>query len=146
MILPDLNLLIHAYNSSSSVHARARQWWEERMMDATPILLPWVVVLGFVRLSTHRQIAAHPLPVEAACALVESWLASPQVSILHPGEQHLPMLFSFLRTVGSGGNLTTDAHLAALAIEHDLEICTTDRDFSLFPGLRWRNPLTDSRA
>jgi predicted nucleic acid-binding protein len=95
VILPDINLLIHAYNTSSPVHARARQWWEERMMDTTPILLPWVVVLGFVRLSTHRQIAAHPLPVAAACALVEFWLARPQVSILQSGEQHLSIFLIF---------------------------------------------------
>jgi toxin-antitoxin system PIN domain toxin len=142
VILPDLNLLIHAYNSTSPVHAAAREWWEGCLAQNRPILLPWVVALGFLRLSTHRQIAVHPLPVEEACAIVEDWLARPQVSPIHPGNRHGAILFDLLRAVGTGGNLTTDAHLAALAIEHQLELQTTDGDFAKFPGLRWRNPLS----
>ena len=112
------------------------------MTDDAPIALPWVVILGFLRLVTHRQIAANPLSVGAACEIVESWLARPQVAVLQPGDRHPTILFGLLRALGTGGNLTTDAHLAALALEHDLEICTTDRDFGRFPHLRWRNPLT----
>jgi len=144
LILPDINLLIHAYHSNSTVHVAARRWWEERMTDATPVLLPWVVILGFIRLGTHPRLAAHPLSVSEACEIVESWLARRHVSVLHPGERHPAILFGFLRAIGAGGNLTTDAHLAALAIEHDLEVCTTDGDFALFPGLRWRNPLMEN--
>jgi toxin-antitoxin system PIN domain toxin len=142
VILPDINLLIHAYNSHSPVHSAARRWWEERLTEDAPIEVPWIVILGFLRLVTHHQIAANPLPISSACGIVESWLARPQVSVLHPGKRHPEILFGFLRAIGAGGNLTTDAHLAALAVEHDLEICTTDRDFGRFPGLRWRNPLT----
>lgn len=142
MILPDLNILIHAYNSSSSVHAAAREWWEACLTQDRPIRLPWVVSLGFLRLSTHRKIAANPLPVGTACEIVEAWLARPQVSPIHPRTRHGEILFGLLRTAGTGGNLTTDAHLAALAIEHQAELCTTDGDFAHFPGLRWRNPLS----
>ena len=99
-------------------------------------------MLGFLRLSTHRQVAANPLPVSEACSIVASWLASRQVSILHPGNRHADILFDLLRAVGTGGNLTTDAHLAALAIEYQVELQTTDGDFARFPGLRWRNPLS----
>lgn len=141
MILPDLNLLIHAYNSSSGVHPEARAWWESCLTNRRPVLLPWVVALGFLRLSTHRW-SGNPLSVEEACDIVASWLERPHVSPLHPGEDHGAILFDLLRYVGTGGNLTTDAHLAALAIEHRLELHTTDGDFARFPGLHWRNPLS----
>lgn len=144
MILPDVNLLLHAYNSQSPVHTAARRWWEARMTGDSPVQLPWVVILGFLRLATHRQISANPLPISAACDIVESWLTRPQVAVLHPGERHAAILFGLLRSTAAGGNLTTDAHLAALALEHDLEVCTTDADFARFPGLRWTNPLIES--
>ncbi len=83
----------------------------------------------------------NPLPVTAACAHVRSWLAHPNVSILHPGERHAEILFGLLETLGAAGNLTTDAHLAALAIEHQVELHSTDADFVRFPGLRWTNPI-----
>ena len=141
MIFPDVNLLVHAYNSSSPVHPAARQWWETSLAGDEPVRLAWVAVLGFIRLSTHRQISTHPLPVAVACAIIESWLARPQVVLIHPGARHAAILFGFLRAAGAGGNLTTDAHLAAVAIEHGAELCSTDSDFARFPGLRWRNPL-----
>ena len=141
MILPDVNLLVHAYNSDSPIHSTARLWWEDCLTRDRPVRLPWVVVLGFLRLSTHPKIATAPLPVDAACRAVESWLARPQILLLHPGRRHAEILFGLLRAAGTGGNLTTDAHLAALAIEHEVELNTTDSDFSRFQGLRWSNPL-----
>ena len=141
MILPDLNTLIYTYNSDSPLHDRARLWWESLMSNTTPIGLAWVVILGFVRIATHRKILEHPLPVETACDHARSWLAQPQVSIIHPGERHADVLFHLLETVGAAGNLTTDAHLAALAIEYNAELHTTDSDFARFEGLRWLNPL-----
>jgi len=144
VILPDVNLLLHAYNSGSAVHSAAREWWEALLEEDEPVRLAWVVILGFIRLSTHRQIAAQPLPVSTACNFVETWLARPQVSVIHPGARHGEILFGLLRHAGAGGNLTTDSHLAALAIEHGAELCSTDSDFASFPGLRWRNPLAKS--
>ena len=141
MILPDLNLLIHAYNQDSPVHAKARAWWEACMNDPAPVGLAWVALLGFIRISTHRTILENPLPVAAACGHARSWLAQPQVSVLHPGERHAEILFDLLGEAGTAGNLTTDAHLAALAIEYQAVLHTTDADFSRFSGLRWRNPL-----
>lgn len=142
MILPDLNLLVHAYNRDSPVHAGAKRWWEELLSGNSNVALAWVVALGFLRLVTNRTVVVEPLPVEKACDIVGSWLARPQVAVLHPGERHAAILFELLRTLGTAGNLTTDAHLAALAIEHDCELHSTDSDFSRFSGLRWRNPLT----
>jgi hypothetical protein len=141
VIVPDVNVIVHAYHAGSPRHARARAWWEETLSTPSSVGLAWVVALGFVRIVTHPRILANPLPAGTACAHVESWLAQPQVSLLHPGERHAGLLFDLLRRLGTAGNLTTDAHLAALAIEHQAELCSTDADFARFPGLKWRNPL-----
>lgn len=141
MILPDLNLLIHAYNRESSLHAGAREWWEARMREPAPVGLAWVVILGFLRISTHGSILENPLTVQKACDHARSWLARPQVTVLHPGDRHAAILFDLLEEMGAAGNLTTDAHLAALAIEYQAVVHTTDADFARFSGLRWRNPL-----
>ena len=141
MIVPDLNLLVHAYNSDSPRHARAREWWERRMNEPTTIGLAWAVLLGFIRISTHPSILDNPMPTRVACAHVRSWLAQPQVLILDPGERHAEIVLTLLEELGTAGNLTTDAHLAALAIEHQADLESTDADFSRFSGLRWRNPL-----
>ena len=141
MILPDINLLVHAYNSRSPVHDRARGWWEGLLNTTQPVGLSWAGMLGFIRISTHRQILANPLPVASACSHVRAWLAQPYVAILDPGARYAEILFGLLEALGTAGNLTTDAHLAALAIEHQAELHSTDADFSRFPGLRWTNPL-----
>lgn len=139
--MPDVNLLIHAYNLESPLHAAARGWWEGLLNGSRPVGLAWVAALGYIRISTHRQILAQPMPVAAACERVRSWLARPYLGILHPGERHAEILFGLLQELGTAGNLTTDAHLAALSIEHQAELHTTDADFARFPGLRWKNPL-----
>ena len=141
MILPDINLLVHAYNVESSVHTRTRAWWERLLNSTQPVGLSWAVILGFIRLVTNRQILTHPLQPAAACAHPRAWLAQPYVSIVHPGDRHAEIVFGLLETLGAAGNLTTDAHLAALAIEHQAEIHSTDTDFARFPGLRWVNPI-----
>lgn len=142
MILPDVNLLLHAYDSESPFHTAARSWWEDLVSGTRPVGLPWVALLGFIRIATHRHIFTSPLPVAVACAHVRAWLSRPYVGIVHPGERHAEVLFRLLESLGTGGNLTTDAHLAALAIEHQAELHSTDADFKRFPGLRWVNPLT----
>lgn len=141
MIVPDINLLIHAYNSESRFHAAARSWWEDLLNDTRPVGLPWVTALGFIRIATHRQVLERPLSASAACARVRRWLAQPSVAILEPGSRHSEILFGLLKHLGTAGNLTTDAHLAALCIEHQAELHSTDADFARFPGLRWKNPL-----
>lgn len=142
MIVPDVNLLLHTYNSGSRVHPRARAWFESLMNGDRPVGFAWVVLLGFLRISTHPAVLDRPLASAEACALVRSWLDRPQSGILHPGERHASIVFGLLETLGTAGNLTTDAHLAALAIEHQAELHSTDADFGRFPGLRWSNPLS----
>lgn len=141
MILPDINLLVYAYNADAPGHVRAKAWWEACLSDSRPVALPWVVILGYLRLMTSRNVLVEPCSPEEAIGYIRSWLERPQVQILQPGPRHLDLLDSLLRAARASGNLTTDVHLAALAIEHQAELQTNDGDFSRFPGLRWTNPL-----
>lgn len=141
MILPDVNLLVHAYNEDSTVHAAAREWWEKLLNGTRPVGLAWAGVLGFIRIATHRQILSNPMPVATACSHARAWMSQPYVTVLDPGPRHAEIVFGLLEALGTAGNLTTDAHLAALAIEHQAELHSTDADFARFPGLRWTNPL-----
>lgn len=141
MILVDVNLLVHAYNSESPRHPAARTWWEDSLNGTEPVGLAWVVILGFIRLTTSRQILTNPWSPSEACSVVRTWLDRPYVTVQHPGDRHAEILFGLLESVAVAGNLTTDAHLAALAIEHQAELQSTDTDFGRFRGLRWGNPL-----
>jgi toxin-antitoxin system PIN domain toxin len=141
MILPDLNLLVYAYNADAPEHRRARAWWEACLSDIRPVGLPWSVVVGFLRLMMSRSVQLHPCSASEAIGYVRSWLQRPQVQILDPGSHHLDRMESLMRDAQAAGNLAADAHLAALAIEHGAEVHSNDTDFSRFPGCRWTNPL-----
>ena len=141
MILPDVNLLVYAHNEASRFHAAAKQWWLEIVNGNQPVALCWASLMGFVRIVTHPGIQTDAVSVEDAFGMVDAWIEHPNVHWLHPGGRHYGLFRSLLTTAGLGGNLVTDAHLAALAIEHQAELYTTDADFARFPGLRWVNPL-----
>lgn len=141
MIIPDVNLLVYAYNSDAPEHRGARAWWEDTLSGREPVALPWVVLLGFVRIMTSKRIVMAPLAMAEAVGHVRSWLERPQASVIHPGPQHLDLIEDLAQRVRASGELTTDLHLAALAIEHQAELHSNDADFSRFPGLHWRNPL-----
>ena len=141
MIVPDVNLLVYAYNRDAPRHAGARAWWEELINGARPVGIPWAVSCGFVRLMTHPAVLVTPLAPTAAVGRVRSWFEQPSVEVLEPGPRHLEILARLVAEVGVAGNLTTDAHLAAIAIEYQCELHSTDIDFARFSGLRWRNPL-----
>ena len=143
MIVPDLNLLIYAVNEEASVHDRAHEWWESRMNGLERVGLPWVVLLGFLRLTTSRRVFSQPLSTESAWEFVDEWLERPVTSILEPTLHHAQILKTFILEHGTGGNLTTDAHLAALCVEHGATLCTADNDFARFASLKHRNPLTE---
>ena len=132
MIVADVNLLVHAHDSQSRRHEAAREWWETLMNGTGSVGLPWAAVLGFIRISTNPKILDNPLDVGSACGRVRSWLAQPQTMLIHPGDRHADILFELLDAVGAAGNLTTDAHLAALAIEHQAELHSTDADMARF--------------
>jgi len=123
------------------MHRAARAWWEEQLNGDNKIALSWLVILGFIRLTTSSKIMPEPLLLADAVAMVDAWLARSNVSIAQVTDQHWNVLQNMLHAVGHGAALTMDAHLAGLAIEHDAEIATADEDFSHFPGLKWRNPL-----
>ena len=141
MIIPDVNLLLNAYNPASLRHTAARDWWNQTMIGPRPIGLAWVTILGFIRISTHRRASPNPVFHTEATRRVSTWLENPRVRIIVPGDRHAKLLFGLLEDLGTAGNLTTDAHLAALAIEYQAEIASTDTDFARFKGLRWFNPL-----
>jgi toxin-antitoxin system PIN domain toxin len=141
VLIVDLNLLLYATNSDLPHHAAARTWWEEAVSADETIGLAWAVVLGFVRISTSRAILPKPLTPRRAFEIVDDWLAQPSVRVVEPTDRHWGIFKSLLEGIGTAGNLSSDAHLAALAIEHGALLCSADRDFGRFPHLRWRNPL-----
>lgn len=141
MKLPDVNVLLYAIDEDSPRHAQARAWLEQAMSGTETIGLAWLVLLAVVRLSTRAVVFREPLTTPEALALIEGWLAQPNVRILHPTVRHPVVLRELLEPLGTAGNLTNDAHLAALAVEHGAELCSSDADFRRFPGVRWTDPL-----
>ncbi len=141
MIIPDINLLVYAYNADAPHHAAAKAWWEAAMSGARPIGLPWLVSLGFMRLLSHPRVVVAPFSPVELLGVIRSWLARPQVAVLHPGPRHLEVLEQVVAGFGVGANFTTDAHLAAMAIETQSELHSSDHDFARVSGLRWSNPL-----
>ena len=142
MILVDANLLIYAVDRDSPHHARARRWLEATLSGAEWVGLPWLAILAFLRITTHPAVMRKPLAPDAALDYVDEWLRQPFVKPVGPGEQHWPILQNLLKASGAAGNLTSDAHLAALAIEHGCTIASTDNDFRRFAGVTHLNPLT----
>jgi hypothetical protein len=142
MIVPDTNILIYAYDTASPLHEKARGWWIRSLSGSETVGLPWVVILGFIRLWTSPRVFESPMTIELATAHVESWLRRPMVKPLNPGPKHAEIAFGFLRAEGRGGNLTTDAHIAAVALEAGATLYTTDVDFLRFRGLKYVNPFS----
>jgi hypothetical protein len=141
MILLDANLLIYAVNADAPLHRKAKAWLESALSGHETVGFPWTVLLAFLRLTTRPGLFRRPLPAGTAFDLVASWLDQPPATIVHPGPRHLQLLRELLDPLGTGGNLTSDAHLAAMAIEHRAELYSSDTDFARFDGLKWRNPL-----
>jgi toxin-antitoxin system PIN domain toxin len=141
MIVVDVNLLIYAVNRDAPDHKKAKSWLEAAVSGTGTVGLPWIVLLAFLRLTTRTGLFQRPLTVDAAFGLVDAWLQQPSVTVPEPTARHLQTMRDLIAPLGAGGNLTSDAYLAALAIEHNAELCSTDNDFGRFNRLRWRNPL-----
>jgi uncharacterized protein len=146
MILPDVNLLLYAHNPHAPNHNKALHWWNQCLQGHEGVALAWVVILGFVRITTHPRVFERPMTAEAAVGRVEEWLSLPHIHLVHPAQNHFQSWSTLLKQLGTAGNLTTDAHLAALAIERGLILQTTDADFARFAGLKWNNPLSAART
>ena len=141
MILVDANLLIYAVDADSVSQAPARRWLESALNAGEEVGLAWVVTLAFLRITTHPRIMRAPLSAEAAVAYVDGWLELPNVRPLVPGARHWSVLKHLLVTTGTAGNLTSDAHLAALAVETGATVYSADTDFKRFASVRHHNPL-----
>lgn len=142
MIIPDVNLLVYAYDSSSPHHTASAQWWSACMTGREEVGLPSVVIFGFVRICTHPKVFQNPMTITEAGQRVRSWLARPNARVIDPSPHHVPDTLLLLENAGTGGNLTTDAQIAALVLQEKAVLHSNDTDFLRFPGLRWHNPLT----
>ena len=141
MILVDANILLYAEDSLSPFNQRARSWWDRQLSGTMAVCLSWVVLSAFIRIGTNPRVFEHPLSLDQALVRVQSWLDQPCTRIIQPTQRHWTVYQQMLTTGQAIGNLVTDAHLAALAIEHGCELFSTDSDFARFPKLKWRNPL-----
>ena len=135
MKLPDVNLLLYSVNKRSPNHERASRWLEAAFRESAGVGFAWIVLVGFIRLSTRQNIMPAPLALGDALALVDGWLSHPRAKVINPGQRQADILARLLFAVGSGGNLTNDAHLAAIAMEHGGTVATFDKDFKKFTGL-----------
>lgn len=140
MFVVDANVLLYAVNRDAPPHAACRAWLASALGARTPVGLAWAALLAFLRVSTRAGVFARPLTTAEAFDLVELWLAAPAATVIAPAERHAALLRDLLARVGTGGNLTSDAHLAALALEHGATIVSCDHDFRRFPGVRLLDP------
>jgi uncharacterized protein len=143
VILVDVNILVYASNAEADRHAESRSWLDAQLSGAAPVGLPWVCLLGFLRIATNARAFRSPLPIASAWQQVTRWLSAETAWTPAPTERHAGVLGELLAQPGVQGNLVPDAHLAALAIEHGLTLCSTDGDFARFSRLSWRNPLAE---
>lgn len=141
MKIVDLNILLYTVNSASPRHGLARSWWESAVNGEETIGLAWVVLLGFLRLATNPRVFPRPLAPDVAVASIDTWLALDNVRVVHEKDNHWEILKALIHGAGTAGNLTTDMHLAALAMSYDAALISCDTDFARFRGLRWENPL-----
>jgi toxin-antitoxin system PIN domain toxin len=142
MILVDANLLLYAEDSLADRHGAAREWWDKQLSGADLVGLCWPVLTAFIRISTNPRLHRRPLTIKEAVDRVQSWLDQPCVRLISPTDQHWSIFQKMLRGGNAAANLVSDAHLAALAVEHNCELHSSDADFARFPGLKWKNPIS----
>lgn len=141
MIFPDANLLLYAEDTRSAYHEEACTWWDACLSGTESVNLCWPVLNAYLRIATNQRIQESPLTMKEATQRVESWLDQPCVRLVGPTEAHWEIFQTQIQEAAATGNLVSDAHLAALAIEHASVLYSTDRDFSRFPSLKWINPI-----
>ncbi len=141
MKIVDINLLIYAINKDTPHHSKARKWLERCLSSDEPFGFAWIVILGFLRIVTNGRIMPTPLAPDVALDIVDGWLQQPPSLTIVPSQQHWSIFKEIIMPLGTAANLTSDAHLAALAIGHGARLYSTDNDFSRFKSLRWKNPI-----
>lgn len=142
MKLVDANVLLYAVNESADHHREARAWLDGALSGEATVGFAWIALLAFLRLSTKVDLFPSPLSVDQAMARVDAWLDAPPAVVLEPTVSHPQVLRALLADLGTGGNLVSDAHLAALAVEHRCVVVSYDHDFARFPGVTWERPST----
>ena len=142
MILVDANILLYAEDSLSSFHQKARTWWDDQLSGNEPVCLCWTVLSAFIRIGTNPRVFEYPLSLEQTLARIQGWFDQPCTRIIRPTEQHWTTYQQMLNDGQAVANLVTDAHIAALALQHGCTVASTDADFARFPKLKWINPLT----
>ena len=146
MVIPDINVLLYAVDGASPCHKPCIDWLNTTLNSSEEIGFSWHVITGFARLGTNPKVATRPMTIAEAFGYLESWLSRPLCSILVPKHNHLTPLRRLLEQVGTAGNLTSDAHLAALAMDYDGQIVSCDNDFARFAGIRQFNPVPSLRS
>lgn len=141
MICPDINLLLYANFSTFPQHKDAKTWWDSTLSGTDQVRIGHVVVMGFLRISTNKKVFNPPLSMDQAVAVVDAWLNQPNVELIAPSETHWTNLKLMLSSGNAGSNLTTDAHIAALAADYGLIVYSNDTDFGRFSGITVHNPL-----
>ncbi len=141
MILVDANILLYAEDSLHPRNRKARTWWDDQLSGSRSICLCWTVLSAFIRIGTNPRVFEHPISLEQAVARVQSWLEQPCARVVRPTDRHWTVFQQMLSDGQAVANLVTDAHLAALAIEHGCQLASTDSDFARFSRLKWINPL-----
>jgi uncharacterized protein len=144
MILVDANLLLYAEDSLAAQHEAARKWWDQQLSGVDPVGLCWPVLTAFIRIGTNARLQRRPLTVSEAIRRVQSWFEQPCVRLLTPTEQHWAIFQRLLLSGNASANLVSDAHLAALAVEHNCHLYSTDVDFARFRDLKWTNPISQA--
>jgi toxin-antitoxin system PIN domain toxin len=139
--IPDANVLIYALDETSPHHTQSRHWLDQTLSGTVPVGFAWQVLLAVVRLTTRASLFDNPFTPEEIFDVIDGWLAQPCATIVQPTVRHADILRGLIAPLGTAGNLTNDAHLAALAVEYGAELCSCDADFSRFPGIRWTDPL-----
>jgi toxin-antitoxin system PIN domain toxin len=140
VVVVDANVLLYAVDSTSAHHDQARAWLDHALSGAEAVGLAWIALLAFVRISTSPLIRSTPMNADDAMSQVQAWLGAPAAVVVQPTARHAAVLGGLLHEAGTAGNLTTDAHLAALAIEYGAQIVSYDRDLARWPGVRQRLP------
>jgi uncharacterized protein len=145
MILVDANILLYAEDELSSQHGSAKEWWDQQLSGSSPVCLCWTVIGAFIRIASNPRVFENPLSGKESIARVQGWFDQPCTRIVEATERHWQVFQQMLNDGQALGNLVTDAHLAALAIQHGCELMSTDADFARFPRVKWRNPLAPRR-
>lgn len=140
MVIVDGNVLLYAVDTTAPEHDRSRNWLDASLAGRETVGLPWISLLAFLRVGTHPRLMDHPLTAEEATTQVRLWLAEPAALVTEPTSRHVDVVAGLLRSAGRAGPLVMDAHLAALAVEHDATVVSFDRDFARFEGVRHRLP------